>query len=103
MWKMAGKAATAMLAAGLTSAASFADGHLPEVEAEVRRIDQNSGKITLRHGNIPNLDMPPMTMVFVVEKQALLDGLETGDRVLVTVEQIDGAYVVKSIRMNATP
>ena len=103
MWKMTGKTVATMLATTLVSVAAFADGHLPEVEAEVRRIDQNAGKITLRHGNIPNLDMPPMTMVFVVDERASMDGLETGDRILVTVEQIEGAYVVKSIRVNATP
>ncbi len=75
MWKMRSKTVAVMMVTSLISVASFADGHLPEVEAEVRRIDQNAGKITLRHGNIPNLDMPPMTMVFQVEEKTLLDGI----------------------------
>lgn len=102
MWKMKGKPVAAMLATTLISVASLADGHLPEVEAEVRRIDQNAGKITLRHGNIPNLDMPPMTMVFQVEEKALLEGVAVGDQVVVTIEQVEGAYTLKSIRANAT-
>ncbi|NMG03070.1 RND transporter [Azoarcus taiwanensis] len=101
MWKMTGKTLAAMLATTLISVAAHADGHLPEVEAEVRRIDQNAGKITLRHGNIPNLDMPPMTMVFQVEEKALLDGIAVGDQVVVTIEQVEGAYTLKSIRTHA--
>lgn len=101
MWKMTGKTVAAMLATTLISVAAHADGHLPEVEAEVRRIDQNAGKITLRHGNIPNLDMPPMTMVFQVEEKALLDGIAVGDQVVVTIEQVEGAYTLKSIRAHA--
>ncbi len=103
MWKMRSKTVAVMLVTSLISVASFADGHLPEVEAEVRRIDQNAGKITLRHGNIPNLDMPPMTMVFQVEERALLDGVAVGDQVVVTIEQVEGAYTLKSIRSNASP
>lgn len=101
MWKMTGKTVATMLATTLISVAAHADGHLPEVEAEVRRIDQNAGKITLRHGNIPNLDMPPMTMVFQVEEKALLDGIAVGDQVVVTIEQVEGAYTLKSIRAHA--
>lgn len=101
MWKMTSKTVATMLATTLISVAAFADGHLPEVEAEVRRIDENAGKITLRHGNIPNLGMPPMTMVFQVDEKALLDGIAVGDQVVVTIEQVEGAYTLKSIRAHA--
>jgi Cu(I)/Ag(I) efflux system protein CusF len=40
-------------------------------EAEVRRVDKDSKKVTLKHGPIKNLDMPPMTMVFQVRDPAL--------------------------------
>jgi len=42
-------------------------------EAEVRKVDKDAKKITLKHGPIKNLDMPPMTMVFQVKDAALLD------------------------------
>lgn len=100
MWKMNKKTSLALLVSGLISVASFADGSLPEVEAEVRRIDPNAGKVTLRHGNIPNLDMPPMTMVFQVDESASLDGITVGDKVVVTIEQVEGAYTLRSIRPN---
>jgi Cu(I)/Ag(I) efflux system periplasmic protein CusF len=86
-----------LLLAALMTTVALADGHLPKVDAEVRRVDAGAGKVTLRHGDIPNLDMPPMTMVFQVGDPGLLEGVAVGDRLLVTIDQIDGAYTVLSV------
>lgn len=51
-------------------------------EAEVRKVDKENRKITLKHGEIRSLDMPPMTMVFQVSDAALLDKVKAGDKVL---------------------
>lgn len=66
-------------------------------DAEVRKVDLDAKKITLRHGPIPNLDMPPMTMVFQVKDPALLQGLKTGDKVRFSAEKIGSAYTVTGI------
>jgi len=66
-------------------------------EAEVRKVDKDAKKITLKHGPIKNLDMPGMTMVFQVKDVALLDKLAVGDKIKVSVEQQQGAYVVTAI------
>lgn len=63
-------------------------------EAEVRKIDKDAKKITLKHGPIKNLDMPGMTMVFQVKDIALIDQLAVGDKILFTAEQQQGAFVV---------
>ncbi len=55
-------------------------------DAEVRKVDLDTKKITLRHGPIPNLDMPPMTMVFQVKDPAMLEQVKTGDQVLFQAE-----------------
>jgi Cu/Ag efflux protein CusF len=70
---------------------------LPKVGAEVRRVNLRANTLSLRHEAIPNLDMPPMTMVFQVSDPGLLEGVAAGDRVWVTVDQIDGAYTVLSV------
>ena len=72
-------------------------GELPKVVAEVRRVNLRANTLSLRHEAIPNLDMPPMTMVFQVSDPDLLEGVAAGDRVWVTVDQIDGAYTVLSV------
>ncbi len=65
---------------------------------EIRRIDAAAGKITLRHGPIPSLDMPPMTMVFQVRDAALLQGLQPGMAVRFRAQKVGGAYVVTDIK-----
>ena len=50
-------------------------------DGEVRKIDLEGSKVTLKHAEIKNLDMPGMTMVFVVKDKAMLDKLKAGDKV----------------------
>ena len=73
--------------------ANAPDGR-PWAEAEVRRIDTRNQKISLRHGDIRNLDMAPMSMVFKVQDPAMLEGLKPGDRVRFTADQVRGDYTV---------
>ena len=70
---------------------------LPLAEGEVRRVDKAGGKISLKHGEIKNLDMPPMSMVFQVSDKALLDKVKVGDKVNFTASQVNGDYTVMSI------
>lgn len=69
----------------------------PASEGVVRRVDAANGKITLKHGRLDNLDMPPMTMVFRVSQAGQLDGLKAGDRVRFDAELRDGAFTVVRI------
>ncbi len=66
-------------------------------EAEVRKVDLSARKITLKHGEIKNLEMPPMTMVFQVSNPALLGGIKTGDKVRFTADKVNGAYTVLTL------
>ena len=67
-------------------------------EAEVRRIDAANNRITQRHGPIPNLEMPPMTMQFQVRDAALLQGLQEGSRIRFAAERINGQYTVTVVQ-----
>lgn len=66
-------------------------------EGEVRKVDKDAKKITIRHGPIQSLDMPAMTMVFQVKDPALLDQARTGDKIKFTAEKAAGAYTVTHI------
>jgi len=67
-------------------------------EGEVRKVNPATGKITLRHGEIKNLDMPPMTMVFTARDKALLKDLKAGDKVRFAADKdAAGDYVVTAI------
>ncbi len=64
---------------------------------EVKKIDHEAQKITLKHGDIKNLDMPGMTMVFKVVDPSLLARLKTGDKVRFKAERRKGALVITAI------
>ena len=66
-------------------------------DGEVRKVDKENKKITLRHGVIKNLDMPAMTMVFQVKDAALLDKVKTGDKVKFTADKVGGTFTVLSM------
>ena len=91
-------AAAALAAAGFTALAPAAWAQ-DMSEAEVRKIDLGAAKITLKHGEIKNLDMPPMTMVFNVRDKAALETLKTGDKVKFKAINEDGKYTVTEIQV----
>jgi Cu/Ag efflux protein CusF len=67
-------------------------------DAEVRRVDKAAGKVTLRHGDLKELDMPPMTMVFEVRDKALLDALKPGDKVKFRASDDNGKLTVIDLK-----
>ena len=70
--------------------------------AEVVKIDPAQGKVTLKHGEIRNLDMPPMTMVFGVADPAMLDKVKQGDKIRFRAANPNGNYTITEIQA-ATP
>lgn len=89
--------AQAPAAADPPQAAASATAPQPQTEAEVRKVDKEAAKLTLRHGPIVNLDMPAMTMVFRVADPAFLEAAKPGDKVLVTIEKVGGQFTVTRI------
>ena len=65
---------------------------------EIRKIDRDQRKITLRHGEIKNLDMPPMTMVFQVADPAWLEQFKVGDKVAFRAASINGAITLTELK-----
>ncbi len=72
------------------NAATLTDG-------EIRKVDKDAQKLTIRHGPILNLEMPAMTMVFQVKDPAMLDKVNAGDKIKFFVEKTGGAYIVTRI------
>ncbi len=85
-------ATTPAAAKTASDAASMSDG-------EVRKIDKDAKKITLKHGEIKSLEMPAMTMVFQVKDVALLDKVKVGDKVKFKAEKAAAGYAVSEIEM----
>lgn len=87
--------AAAPAATGTATTATTAA--LPMASAEIRKIDIENKKITLKHGEIKNLDMPSMTMVFAVKDAAMLEKLAAGDKVMFTADKVGSTFTVMSI------
>ena len=83
---------TALVAAIVIPAVAMAQP--PMTSGEVTKIDKAAGRVTLKHGEIKHLDMPPMTMVFRAANPKLLDGVAVGDRVRFAAERVNGQYTV---------
>jgi Cu(I)/Ag(I) efflux system periplasmic protein CusF len=82
--------------AGHHSAASAPAADL--TEGEVRKVDKDTRKLTIRHGEIKHLDMPPMTMVFQVKDAAMLEQVKAGDKIRFRVEKSDSGFVVTALQ-----
>lgn len=76
---------------GMAATPAVADG-------EVRKIDKENGKITIRHGEIKHMDMPPMIMVFTAKDKALLDKVQVGQKIQFTVVHEGGKMVVTDMQ-----
>lgn len=101
------------LAIGLTSAslafANHADHHTTDTqpgeavaamsEGIVRKIDKENGKITIRHGELKNLGMQPMTMVFRIKDATMLDLAKAGDRINFVAENTGGQLTVTQLEI----
>ena len=68
-------------------------------DGEIRKVDKDTKKITIKHGEIKNLDMPGMTMLFQVKDAAMLDMVKPGDKVKFRAEKAGGGIVVTEIQV----
>ncbi|CDG83811.1 copper-binding protein [Janthinobacterium agaricidamnosum] len=86
----AGGLAHAQQAPASSAQAAMSDG-------EIRKVDQEAGKLTIKHGELKNLGMPGMTMVFKVQDPAMLDKVKQGDKVRFVADKVGGVLMVTSI------
>ena len=89
--------APAETAASAGTAQAQAASGTEMTEGEVRKVDKDNKKITIKHGPLKSLDMPGMTMVFGVKDDTVLDKVQPGEKVQFQAEKIDGKFVVTAI------
>ena len=75
-----------------------ATAHETMSDGEIRKVDSAAKKITIKHGELKNLDMPAMTMVFQVKDPAMLNSVKAGDKVKFRADKINGAFTVIEIQ-----
>ena len=76
----------------------FAQSAADMALGEVRKIDKEARKITIKHGEIKELEMPPMTMVFTLKDPGVLENFKVGDKVKFKVVREDGKILVTELQ-----
>lgn len=98
-WLLAANPALAQPAADATQAvapstAPIAAPSADLTEGTITRVDARSGKLTIRHGEITNLGMPPMTMVFALKDPVQAQSLQPGAKVAFRAEDTGGGSLL---------
>ncbi|WP_264211456.1 copper-binding protein [Leisingera thetidis] len=78
--------------------AVLADGGGTFTAGTVKKVDAKSGKVTILHEELVDLDMPAMTMVFRVADDAMLDQLKAGEAIEFVAERIKGKLTVTALK-----
>lgn len=104
-----------IVASLFTSAVMAADNHTVSSQANVKtsanvvsmtagvieKIDKVAGKLTIKHNELKNLDMPAMTMVFQVKNLSMLDQVRVGDQVSFIADSIDGKLAITRLELES--
>jgi Cu(I)/Ag(I) efflux system periplasmic protein CusF len=91
-------ATPALAQTAATRVAAASASKVEMTEGEVRKVDKESRKITLKHGAIKNIDMPPMTMVFEADA-AMLGMVKVGDKVRFTATESGGKLILTQLQL----
>ena len=86
------------VAALLSASAAFGAFAEEFTKGVVNKVDAKAKKVTIKHEDLKNLDMPAMTMVFRVEDPALLEKLKEGSSVEFVAERVNGKLTVTEVR-----
>ena len=88
----------ALLASAALAGPVLAQAAGDMTDAEVRKVDADKRQVTLKHGEIKNLGMPPMAMTFEVKDAAMLAKLKAGDKVRFKAVHEGGKYIVTELQ-----
>lgn len=79
-------------------ALSVAMAQAETVNGQVVKVDQSTGKITIKHGPIKKFDMDMgMTMVFRANDPAMLKTVKAGDKVKFEPDRVNGQFTIMKI------
>ena len=84
--------------AGMHSSVKVAGAQLEYTKGVVKKVNANSGKVTIIHEELKSLNMPAMTMVFRVSDDAMLEQMEPGDNIEFTAERLKGKITVTNVK-----
>ncbi|WP_206997200.1 copper-binding protein [Trinickia mobilis] len=87
-------AADDMAGMNMSTPASKASSTSALSDAEVKKVDPATGMITLKHGALENVGMPPMTMAYKAKDASMVKQVHEGDKVKIRVENLNGTPTI---------
>ena len=85
--------------AGMAPMSPASAGQSSMSEGEIKNVDKDAGKLTIKHGELKNLGMPGMTMVFRVKDPTMLAQVKVGDKIHFVANKVGGALTVTSLEV----
>ncbi len=82
-----------------TAVAAVAGQAIAMSDGEIKKVDKDTGRLTIKHGPLENLGMPGMTMLFGVKDAAMMDAVKAGDKVKFVAEKVGGRLVVTQLEI----
>lgn len=67
-------------------------------KGEVTKVDAKLKKVTIRHEELKNLEMPAMTMVFAVADEAMIDKFAVGQNVEFLADRVKGKITIVELK-----
>lgn len=86
------------IAVVLSTSAAFGAFAQEFTKGIVSKVDAKANKVTIKHEELKNLEMPAMTMVFRVEDPGLLAKLKEGSSVEFVAERVNGKLTVTEVK-----
>lgn len=88
----------ALVAGIAVSATAALSEEVVWTKGEVVKVDLAQSKVTVKHEEIKNLDMPGMTMVFFAPEKSVIEGLKQGDKKEFEFGDMNGRMIVKQVK-----
>ena len=87
----------AAVAAAVVLLSGTALAQTASTDGEIKKVDTATGRLVIKHGDWPELNMHAMTMGFGVKDRAILEGVKAADKVRFTVEKNGREWLVTKI------
>lgn len=88
-----------VLLATMFGAVAISQGFAEEfTKGTIKKVNNKTGKVSVRHEEIKNLEMPAMTMVFRTKDEAMLEKLQDGQKIEFVVERLNGKLTITKIK-----
>ncbi|OWT65573.1 copper-binding protein [Candidimonas nitroreducens] len=79
------------------STKSVAPADIALADGVVRKVDRQAGMVTIQHGELKIVGMPPMTMAYKAKDAAMANRAKEGEKIRFRLENVNGTYIITKL------